>query len=126
MRAARMLLAAFTAALCLAAAPAAQKPPLYTAITEVTAVEIPVQVLLDGKPVRGLTAGDFTVYQEKQKQEVTGFDVVDLYGSPGEAVKTTAAEDVSPPARRHFLFLFDLSFSEPRAVVQAREAAKGL
>jgi VWFA-related protein len=99
---------------------------VYTDITEVTAVEIPVQVLLDGKPVRGLTAADFAVYQEKTKQEVTGFDVVDLYGAPEKAAPATPAADVPPPARRHFLFLFDLSFSEPKAIVQAREAAKGL
>ncbi len=30
------------------------------------------------------------------------------------------------PARRHFLLLFDLSFSEPKSIVKAREAATGL
>jgi VWFA-related protein len=126
MRTALMLLAAVGAGLCLAAPVYPQQPPVYTDITEVTAVEIPVQVLLDGKPVRGLTAADFAVYQEKTKQEVTGFDVVDLYGAPEKAAPATPAGDIPPPARRHFLFLFDLSFSEPKAVVQAREAAKGL
>ncbi|MES1245608.1 MAG: VWA domain-containing protein [Acidobacteriota bacterium] len=127
MRKARTLLAA--AGLCLAVPVHAANPPAppgYTDITEVTAVEIPVQVLLDGKPVRGLTADDFVVYQEKDRQAVTGFDVVDLYGAPEKSVPATPAADVPPPARRHFLFLFDLSFSEPKAVVQAREAAKGL
>jgi VWFA-related protein len=125
MNIARTLLAAVTAGaagLCLAAAPAQQ--PVYTDITEVAAVEIPVQVLLDGKPVRGLTADDFVVYQEKDRQAITGFDMVDLYGTSTE--KAAPVLDVPPPARRHFLFLFDLSFSEPKAIVQAREAAKGL
>src|SRR5690348_11430171 len=103
---------------------AATPPTTYTDITEVTAVEIPVQVLVDGKPVRGLKAEDFVVYQEKSKQDITGFDVVDLYGAP--AAPQAAPAEVPAPARRHFLFLFDLSFSEPKAVVQAREAAKGL
>jgi VWFA-related protein len=121
--------------LCLAAAAsvpalsAETEPSLETAFgetAEVTAVEIPIQVLLDGKPVRGLTAADFVVYQEKEKQALTGFDVVDLYGAPEKAVPATPAGDIPPPARRHFLFLFDLSFSEPKAILQAREAAKGL
>ncbi len=113
--------------LCLVvpAAPATQ--PVYTDITEVTAVEIPVQVLLDGKPVRGLTADDFTVYQGKDRQAVTGFDVVDLYGAPaGPTPSTPQNTEVPQAARRHFLLLFDLSFSEPKAIVKAREAAKGL
>jgi VWFA-related protein len=123
MRAAQTLLAAVAAGLCLAAA-TPPTPPAYVDVTEVAAVEIPVQVLLDGKPVRGLTADDFTVYQEKAKQDVTGFDVVDLYAAPAAA--TAPQPSVVEPARRHFLLLFDLSFSEPKAVVQAREAAKGL
>jgi VWFA-related protein len=102
-------------------------PPVYTDITEVTAVEIPVQVVVDGKPVRGLTADDFTVYQGKDRQTLTGFDAVDLYGAPTAAATPTPLDtEVPQAARRHFLFLFDLSFSEPKAIVKAREAAKGL
>ncbi len=93
----------------------------FTDTTEVTAVEIPVQVVLDGKPVRGLTAENFVVYQDKKKESVTGFEMVDLYAVPDDK-----ADDVPAPARRHFLLLFDLSFSEPKAVVKAREAATGL
>ncbi|HEX3126432.1 MAG TPA: VWA domain-containing protein [Thermoanaerobaculia bacterium] len=124
MKRVRTLLAASIAGLCLAAAAPAPPTPAYTDITEVTAVEIPVQVMLDGKPVRGLKAEDFVVYQEKSKQEITGFDVVDLYGAP--SAPAAAPADVPAPARRHFLFLFDLSFSEPKAIVQARQAAKDL
>ncbi|MEA2558755.1 MAG: hypothetical protein QOH06_259, partial [Acidobacteriota bacterium] len=36
------------------------------------------------------------------------------------------AQEVPVPARRHFLLLFDLAFSEPKAIVQARAAAKDL
>jgi VWFA-related protein len=93
----------------------------FTETTEVTAVEIPVQVVLDGKPVRGLTAESFTVYQDKKKQPVTGFESVDLY-----AIPESKAAEVPAPARRHFLLLFDLSFSEPKSVVRARQAAAGL
>jgi VWFA-related protein len=96
----------------------------FSDVTEVTAVEIPVQVLLDGKPVRDLKAESFVVYQDKQKQPLIGFEAVDLYALP--AVSADRAQEVPAPARRHFLLLFDMAFSEPKAIVQARAAAKDL
>jgi VWFA-related protein len=110
-----------TLALCLAAAPLAAQTQTYSDVTEVNVVEIPVQVLLDGKPVRDLKADNFVVYQDKGKQLVTGFEAVDLYAIPDDK-----AQEVPVPARRHFLLLFDLAFSEPKAIVQARAAAKDL
>ncbi|MFP5284836.1 MAG: VWA domain-containing protein, partial [Thermoanaerobaculia bacterium] len=112
-------------ALCLAAAPAASRlsaqTRTYSDVTEVNAVEIPVQVLVDGKPVRDLEADNFVVYQDKGRQPITGFDAVDLFSIPADK-----AQEVPVPARRHFLLLFDLAFSEPKAIVQARKAAKDL
>src|ERR1044071_4534434 len=110
-----------TLALCLAAAPLAAQTPTYSDVTEVNVVEIPVQVLLDGKPVRDLKADNFAVYQDKGKQLVTGFEAVDLYAIPEDK-----AQEVPVPARRHFLLLFDLACSEPKAIVQARAAARDL
>ena len=106
--------------LCLAA-PLAAQTPTYSDVTEVNVVEIPVQVLIDGKPVRDLKAENFVVYQDKSKQLVTGFEAVDLYAIPDDK-----AREVPVPARRHFLLLFDLAFSEPKAIVQSRAAAKDL
>lgn len=110
----------FVTGLLLALALAAQTPT-YSDVTEVNVVEIPVQVLLDGKPVRDLKADNFAVYQDKGKQLVTGFEAVDLYAIPEDK-----AQEVPVPARRHFLLLFDLAFSEPKAIVQSRAAAKDL
>ena len=106
------------ALLCLASGLGAQS---FEDVTEVTAIEIPVQVLVDGKPVRNLKAENFVVYQEKEKQLLIDFEMVDLYALPEEK-----AQEVPVPARRHFLLLFDLAFSEPRAIVQARAAARDL
>lgn len=103
------------------AIPLSAQTPAYSDVTEVNAVEIPVQVLLDGKPVRDLKAENFVVFQEKQRQEVTGFDAVDLLSLSGDK-----AMEVPAPARRHFLLLFDLAFAEPKSIVQARQAAKDL
>jgi hypothetical protein len=41
--------------------PAAAAGGAFSETTQVTAVEIPVQVVRDGEPVRGLTAADFAI-----------------------------------------------------------------
>jgi len=100
--------------------------------SQVVAVEVPVNVVdRDGKPVRGLTAEDFEVLDAGQRQKVTGFEVVDLRtrkaadgaGSAGSAAAPPDLED-TPAARRHFLLLFDFSFSSPTATLKARMAAR--
>ena len=101
----------------------AQKSQGFSETTEVVAVEVPVQVVgKDGEPVRGLTADDFEVFEGRRKMPITGFEVVDLE-LPATAARASA---VPSAARRHFLLLFDLSFSEPRSIVKAREAARNL
>jgi VWFA-related protein len=106
-----------------AAAPAVSQQR-FTESTDVVVVEVPVQVLdKDGQPVRGLTAGDFEVYEGRKKLPVTGFNTVDLY-APGAT--PASARNVPPAARRHFLMLFDLSNSEPKSIVKARLAARGV
>jgi VWFA-related protein len=98
------------------AAPIAQQT--FSGATNVVAVEVPVQVVKDGEPVRGLTAKDFEVYDGRRKVNVTGFELLDLAAPAG-----LPSAQVPVAARRHFLMLFDLSFSEPKSIVKAREAA---
>jgi VWFA-related protein len=98
------------------AAPIAQQT--FSGATNVVAVEVPVQVIKDGEPVRGLTAKDFEVYDGRRKVNVTGFEMLDLAAPAG-----LPSAQVPVAARRHFLMLFDLSFSEPKSIVKAREAA---
>jgi VWFA-related protein len=88
----------------------------FTDTTRVTAVQIPVQVVAGGKPVRGLTAADFVVYEGRRQRPVVGFDAIDLQTLP-------QGSEVPSAARRYFLMLFDMAFSEPSAIVRAREAA---
>ncbi len=100
--------------------------------TSVVAVEIPVQVVRDGEPVRGLSAADFELYDGRKRQAITGFEVVDL-AAPA-ALPTAAPVPASPtsPAalpssgRRRFLLLFDLADSEPVSIARARNAAGDL
>ncbi|HEY4594671.1 MAG TPA: VWA domain-containing protein, partial [Thermoanaerobaculia bacterium] len=91
----------------------------FSGATQVVVVEVPVQVVKDGEPVRGLTANDFELYDGRKKVPVTGFEVLDL-----AAPMAAGAPPVPVSARRHFLLMFDLSFSEPKSIVKARQAAQ--
>ena len=100
---------------------AQQKPASVSETAEAVLVEVPVRVLdRDGQPIRGLTAEDFELFDDGRRQQIVGFDAIDL------AQKATAESDsaIHPAARRHFLLLFDLTFARPRAVLAARRAAK--
>jgi VWFA-related protein len=101
------------------AAPAAAQT--FAGATDVVEVEVPVQVVKDGQPVRGLSAADFEVYDGRKKQAITGFHVVDL-AAPAAA----RAAAVPLAGRRQFLLMFDLAFSDPKSVVGARDAARDL
>ncbi|HEV7670802.1 MAG TPA: VWA domain-containing protein [Thermoanaerobaculia bacterium] len=109
---------------CVPASPADPPQRLTGERTDVVAIEIPIQVARDGQPVRGLTAANFTIWEGKTKQEVTGFEVIDLAAASGSP--TALPAHPGSMGRRHFLMLFDLANSEPKAIVKAREAAHGL
>jgi VWFA-related protein len=124
---AALLLALVSAAAGFAAsaALAAEPPGRFEDTSQVLSVEVPVQVVgRDGQPVRGLTAADFEVFDEGQKQTLRGFRVVDLDHLQPTGALPGEVEQLEPSARRHLLLLFDLSFARPPAVVRAREAAR--
>jgi VWFA-related protein len=105
-----------------AAAPLrAQAPPRFGGTTSVVVVEVPVNVTKDGKPVRGLTAENFELTDGKTRQPITGFEVIDL-----GAVGAEGQRRIPIAARRHFLFLFDLTFAQANSIVRARAAAVDL
>lgn len=123
------------AAFCLAALPGTAQPPKadkpvkaeqFTESTEVLVVEVPVQVLRGGEPVRGLTAADFEIWEGRERQTITGFEVLDLAAAGPAAPQAAQKALVPPSARRRFLLLFDLSFSEPKSIEKARQAARTL
>src|SRR3954469_23560192 len=95
----------------------------FSQSTDVVVVEVPVQVLRDGQPVRGLTAADFAVYEGRAQQPVTGFETLDLTATPATP---EAARRVPMSARRRFVLMFDLGFSSPAQMTRARQAAKDL
>lgn len=114
---------------CLAAAALPLAAQTFTESADVVAVEVPVQVLKDGEPVRGLTAADFEIYEGRRKLPLTGFEVLDLTAVPAAAPAAPAAtlrQAPPPSARRHFVLLFDLTFTTSSSLVKARKAAKDL
>ncbi len=88
----------------------------------VTLVEVPVQVSRSGGPVRGLTAADFELQDNRKTVDIVGFDVVDLAEIEGRSTD----EPVPVAGRRHFLLMFDLFFTPPDSVGRAQQAAADL
>src|SRR6185295_5135319 len=99
-------------------------PPAFSGATQVLSVDVPVQVVRDGEPVRGLAAEDFEVWEGRRRLPVTGFEALDLSAASAAAPGRTA--EVPAAARRYFLLLFDLAFSEPGSILRARRAVAGL
>jgi VWFA-related protein len=95
-----------------------ERTPVFA--TEVSLVSLPVYVVdKQGRALGGLEAGDFELYEDGKRVDVVSFQYVD-----------TTAEDQqdlirqAPAARRRFLFLFDLSFTDPGGLHRAQAAAR--
>src|SRR3954467_8368131 len=87
-----------------------------------TVVSFPVSVVnAAGSPVRGLTAANFALYDEKKKQAITSFDAVDFAATDAPA---SAMAPINPAAPRSFVLLFALGFPSPRSMSRAQEAAR--
>src|ERR1043165_9868909 len=85
----------------------------------VNVVEVPVTVVDgSGNAVRGLTKANFKLFDQGKERAITAFDAIDL------TVKQTALTPIPPAARRNFMLLFDLSYSAPRSLARAQEAAR--
>lgn len=95
--------------------------PISAQITvNVRAIEVPVTVVdRSGNAVRGLTAANFQVFDDGKPQTITSFDNIDF------AVKhdVTAISPLNPNARRSFLLLFDIGYSDVKSIDRARAAA---
>lgn len=108
----------------------AQEEPLGTSTfegsTEVTLIEVPVNVVdRNGEPIRGLGKDDFRLEDNRKRQTIEAVEVVDLETlRPTRAQVKSTVERLPSVSRRHFLLLFDLTFSRPGKILEAREAAR--
>ena len=99
----------------------AQQPPTLQFGSDITVVTLPVFVTDDaGRAVAALTEEDFEASDDGKPVRLVGFREIDA--SNPQALEL--AKD-SPAARRHFLLLFDLSFSSINGLVRSRNAAIG-
>lgn len=68
----------------------------------VTAVEVPVRVMIEGKPVRDLTREDFELYENGIQQEVTQFEVI------SRKIAVPAWSERTKTKGRVFLLIFNI------------------
>jgi len=73
---------------------------------KVTAVEVPVRVLLKGKAVKDLTRDDFEVYENGVRQDITQFEIISRTIAAGETVLAPAAKP--RPKKRLFILIFNI------------------
>ncbi len=109
----------------------AQQRPEFRA--RVDLVQLQVQVRSQaGELVTGLGAEDFIVVVEGEARPAQNAYEVDLRSVPragsnaadsGNAATPQPLADLPPAAKRHFLLLFDFSFTTRRGVREARESA---
>jgi len=91
----------------------------------VTEVQVPVTVVgKDGLPVRGLGLEDFQLTDNGRRQEIYGFEVIDLDTLEPGGSRTEIERAVPATARRYFLLLFDHSFADPGSIRRAQEASR--
>ena len=93
------------------------KPPVFG--TEISLVSVPVFVVdKEGRAMRGLAAEDFELVEDGKPARLVSFQYIDT-----TEADEAGAFQLSPAARRHFLLLFDMSFTDPGGLHRAREAA---
>lgn len=109
---------------------AVEEPQTFSDDISILEVEIPVQVLVDGRTLRGLGRADFELLVEGEPQELSWFEAIELDASI--AVAGTApvpAEPLQEPTtesrwRRHYLLFFDFGFSSGPAIERAVDGAR--
>ncbi len=84
----------------------------------VTAVEVPVRVLLKGEAVRDLTRDDFEVFENGVPQKITQFEIISrkIAGSASETPDKPSGK--ARPPRRLFLLIFNI-FDYDKSVGEA-------
>jgi VWFA-related protein len=113
-----------------AVAAAAQEPRQPVFRSDVTLIEVEVSVLdKDRKPVRGLTAADFSIFEEGKPQEIQTFAEIELPPPPATAWMRDVGPDVrsnAPRQGRLIALLLDDAHIDLIRVKPAREIARRL
>lgn len=106
------------ALLAAAPPPPERRPPVFE--SGISLVSLPVFVAdRQGRAMPGLGPEDFELLEDGKPVPVVAFQYVDTT-SPEEQAEIRQV----PAARRHFLLLFDMSFTIPGGLHRARDAAR--
>ncbi len=115
-----------TAALLCPAGLSARDKKTFEGGTAVTLVEVPVTVIHHGEPLDHLTADDFEVFDRGERQEIQTFERIALDpGATPERVRGVLTPSARA-ARRNFLFVFDLAYTDTRRLHGAAVALERL
>jgi len=81
----------------------------------VTAVEVPVRVLLKGRPVRDLAKDDFEVYENGVKQAITHIETISrMIAQPSVSVQEAQPAEIPQRKKRIFVLIFDIfDYTDP-------------
>lgn len=91
----------------------------FSDMIAVTEVEVPVRVLVKGKPVAGLTREDFELYDGGELQTIVGFEVRDLWTTRGRQPTPELTPAGPDPTSRRLLLLFDFTFTQRQRLARA-------
>jgi len=97
-----------------------RQPPEIAVSTSVVALQV---VVTDGRGagIGDLTREDFEVREDGKSRPIVAFEAIDASVPP--ALRAGRSPALAAVSRRQYVLLFDLSFSEPRGLVKARDAA---
>jgi len=96
-------------------------PLIAQETVKVHLVEVPVTVIdHDGNPIRGLKPENFELFDDGKRQKITAFDAIDF----ASAESVSAISPQNPNARRSFILVFDLAYSQHKSIPRARAAAR--
>lgn len=90
----------------------------------VTEVEVPVRVLVKGKPLAGLTQADFELYDQGELQSIVGFEVRELWSNRQQEAVAAPSLTLADPRSRRLLLLIDFSFSRRQRLANALEGVR--
>ncbi|MGA8810329.1 MAG: VWA domain-containing protein [Thermoanaerobaculia bacterium] len=96
-------------------------PLIAQETVKVHLVEVPVTVIDHaGNPIRGLKPENFELFDDGKPQKITAFDAIDF----ASAESVSAISSQNPNARRSFILVFDLEYSQHKSIPRARAAAR--
>lgn len=114
-----MKLGALAALLLLICANPSGGQDRFSDLVEVTEVEVPVRVLVKGKPLAGLKQGDFELYDEGKRQTIVGFRTQELTFDQSQEQPVESRGLDQDRSGRRLLLLFDFSYSRPQRLAHA-------